>query len=319
MEATTKTRGRKAAAPVEPVEGLTQAEETQVAGALAAITEEVNVVTALEQKQTVAFDLGQQVGRIQALRFISAVAEKPLVETFIQIRETKKYKDIQIQASDGTFRTAEDFFEFCELVFGKSYKSLAEMAQNYEALGAELFEQAERIGLRRNEYRALRALPDDEQKLVQITLAEAGDRESVVGLINELADRQAQERAALRKEIEQKDADIKAKDKLLEQKSERLNDAEAKLARRLTMPETELAADVEASLNSAVAEAIGALQKLTGPLRAMDEEFPDGRPGNLVSAAGGALSRILLELQGVAAAHGVALMFADGFEADAAV
>ena len=319
MEAPTKTRGRKAAAPVEPVEGLTQAEETQVAGALAAITEEVNVVTALEQKQTVAFDLGQQVGRIQALKLISDVSEKTIVETFIQIRDSKKYKDISISFPDGQFRPSEDFFEFCEQVFGRSYKSLAELAQNYNLLGGELYEHAERLGLRTRDYRALRALPDDEQKLVQITLAEAGDRESVVGLINELADRQAQERAALRKEIEQKDADIKAKDKLLEQKSERLNDAEAKLARRLTMPETELAADVEASLNSAVAEAIGALQKLTGPLRAMDEEFPDGRPSNLASAAGGALSRILLELQGVAAAHGVALMFADGFEADAAV
>lgn len=319
MEATTKTRGRKAAAPVEPVEGLTQAEETQVAGALAAITEEVNVVTALEQKQVVAFDLGQQVGRIQALKLISDVSEKAIVETFIQIRDSKKYKEILIPGADGNLRQSEDLADFCEQVFGKSYSSLAEMAQNYNMLGGSLYEHAERLGLKSRDYRALRALPAEEQKLVQITLAEAGDRESVVGLINELADRQAQERAALRKEIEEKDADIRAKDKLLEQKSDRLNDAEAKLARRVTMPEHELAADVEESLNSATAEAIGALQKLTGPLRAMDDEFPDGRPSNLVSAAGGALSRILLELQGLAAAHGVALMFADGFEADAAV
>lgn len=319
MEATTKTRGRKAAAPVEPVEGLTQAEETQVAGALAAITEEVNVVTALERKQVVAFDLGQQVGRIQALKLISDVSEKAIVETFIQIRDSKKYKEILIPGPDGNLRQSEDLADFCEQVFGKSYSSLAEMAQNYNMLGGSLYEHAERLGLKSRDYRALRALPAEEQKLVQITLAEAGDRESVVGLINELADRQAQERAALRKEIEEKDADIRAKDKLLEQKSDRLNDAEAKLARRVTMPEHELAADVEESLNSATAEAIGALQKLTGPLRAMDDEFPDGRPSNLVSAAGGALSRILLELQGLAAAHGVALMFADGFEADAAV
>lgn len=319
MEATTKTRGRKAAAPVEPVEGLTQAEEIQVAGALAAITEEVNVVTALEERQISALEVGQEIGRIQALKFMCDVSQKIIVETFIRIREGKKYKDLLVRDREGNVRRSQDLPDFCELVFGLSYRTVAELAQNYEALGSDLFEHAERLGLKTKDYRALRALPAEEQKLVQITLAEAGDRESVVGLINELADRQAQERAALRKEIEDKDADIRAKDKLLEQKSDRLNDAEAKLARRVTMPEHELAADVEASLNSAVAEAIGALQKLTGPLRAMDEEFPDGRPSNLASAAGGALSRILLELQGVAAAHGVALMFADGLEADAAV
>lgn len=306
MEKQNKTRGRTPIKPAEPVEALSPAEAKGVDQALTEIAQEVSIVTALEQKQVTAFDLGQQVGRIQALRFISAVAEKPLVETFIQIRDSKKYKDIQIQAPDGNFRTAEDFFEFCDLVFGKSYKALAEMAQNYETLGGELFEQAERIGLRRNEYRALRALPDDEQKLVQLTLAEAGDRESVADLIHELADRHAQERAALRKDLDDAQADLKAKDKVLADKSEQLDAARAKIERRAVMPEAEREKDFEQSLNDTTLEVIGAMQKLRGPLAAVSEEFADV-PEGLLAACGGALSRVLAELEIIARTYGLAL------------
>lgn len=306
MEQTTKTRGRKPSAGIQPVDGLSQAEVAAVDGALTAIATEAAVVTAMEQKLALQFDVGQQVGRIQALKLISDVSEKAIVETFIQIRDSKKYKEIRIQAPDGSFRPSEDFFEFCELVFGKSYKSLAELAQNYNLLGGELYEHAERLGLRTKDYRALRALPETEQKLVQLTIAEAGDRESVAELINELADRHAQERAALRNQLADKQADLDAKDKVLAAKSARLDETEAKLARRATLEYAEHAADAEASLNETVLEVVGAIQKLRGPLIAIEDEF-NSVPDGLLAACGCALSRVLVELESVARDHGLAL------------
>lgn len=306
MEQTTKTRGRKPTTPVEPVEGLTPAEVVAVDGALTAIAAEASIVTALEHKQATAFDLGQQVGRIQALKLISDVSEKAIVETFIQIRDSKKYKEILIPGADGQFRPSEDFFEFCELVFGKSYKSLAELAQNYNVLGGELYEHAERLGLRTKDYRALRALPESEQKLVQLTIAEAGDRESVADLIHELADRHAQERASLRSKLDDARADLDAKDKVLADKSAKLDEVQAKLARRAKLPDADRAADAEATLNDTTLEVIGALQKLHGPLAAIEQEF-DAVPEGLLAASGGALSRVLAELESIARGYGLSL------------
>lgn len=306
MEKQNKTRGRTPLKAVEPVEALTPAEAKGVDQALTVIAQEASIITALEQKQGISFEVGQQVGRIQALKLISDVSEKAIVETFIQIRDSKKYKEILIPCPDGQFRPSEDFFDFCEQVFGKSYKALAELAQNYNLLGGELYEHAERLGLRTKDYRALRALPADEQKLVQLTLAEAGDRESVADLIHELADRHAQERAALRKDLEDAQADLKAKDKVLADKSEQLDAARAKIERRAVMPEAEREKDFEQSLNDTTLEVIGAMQKLRGPLAAVSEEFAD-EPEGLLAACGGALNRVLAELEIIARTYGLAL------------
>lgn len=306
MEKQNKTRGRTPLKAAEPVEALTPAEAKGVDQALTVIAQEASIITALEQKQGTSFEVGQQVGRIQALKLISDVSEKAIVETFIQIRDSKKYKEILIPGPDGQFRPSEDFFDFCEQVFGKSYKALAELAQNYNLLGGELYEHAERLGLRTKDYRALRALPADEQKLVQLTLAEAGDRESVADLIHELADRHAQERAALRKDLDDAQADLKAKDKVLADKSEQLDAARAKIERRAVMPEAEREKDFEQSLNDTTLEVIGAMQKLRGPLAAVSEEFADV-PEGLLAACGGALSRVLAELEIIARTYGLAL------------
>lgn len=306
MEKQNKTRGRTPNKPAEPVEALTPAEAKGVDQALTVIAQEASIVTALEQKQVHALDVGAMMGQIRTGVFLRHCAERIIVENFISLREGKKYKDLLIPGADGNLRRCADLDDLCETVFGRSYRMVAELAQNYEALGSDLFEQAERIGLRRNDYRALRALPADEQKLVQLTLAEAGDRESVADLIHELADRHAQERAALRKDLDDAQADLKAKDKVLADKSEQLDAARAKIERRAVMPEAEREKDFEQSLNDTTLEVIGAMQKLRGPLAAVSEEFADV-PEGLLAACGGALSRVLAELEIIARTYGLAL------------
>ena len=88
-----------------------------------------------------------------------------------------------------------DLEEACELLFGKSYKTCSRIAQKYESLGPELFESAERLGLRRKDYQALQALPSDDQALIKTTIAEATDRDSVTDLIGELTERHAKKLA----------------------------------------------------------------------------------------------------------------------------
>ena len=306
MEKQNKTRGRTPLKAADPVEALTPAEAKGVDQALTVIAQEASAIEVLQQRQVAALDVGHDIGVIKTADFFSAVADKIRVETFLRLKEGKKYKDLLVKDAGGNVRACGDLSEFCELALGASYTKLAEEAQNYQLLGKGLFERAEQIGLKREDYRALRALPDDEQKLVQLTLAEAGDRESVADLIHELADRHAQERAALRKDLEDAQADLKAKDKVLADKSEQLDAARAKIERRAVMPEAEREKDFEQSLNDTTLEVIGAMQKLRGPLAAVSEEFADV-PEGLLAACGGALSRVLAELEIIARTYGLAL------------
>ncbi len=119
--------------------------------------------------------------------------------------------------AQGNLTHVSDLEEACELLFGKTYRTCLRIAQKYESLGPELFESAERLGLRAKDYRALRALPSDDQALIKTTIAEATDRDSVTDLIGELTERHAKKLAEkdkaiaeLNKQVETKERRVKA-------------------------------------------------------------------------------------------------------------
>ncbi|MDD2991711.1 MAG: hypothetical protein PHI64_22495 [Zoogloea sp.] len=152
-------------------------------------------VGARDRLQSSSLEVGKIVGRIESALFQTSVSEKIIAESFIQLREGKKYKDLEFLDAQGNRTRVSDLEEACELLFGKSYKTCSRIAQKYESLGPELFESAERLGLRRKDYQALQALPSDDQALIKTTIAEATDRDSVTDLIGELTERHAKKLA----------------------------------------------------------------------------------------------------------------------------
>ena len=148
-----------------------------------------------ERLQDSSLEVGKIVGRIESALFLTSVSEKVIAESFIQLRDGKKYKDLLISGADGNLTNVSDLEEACELLFGKTYRTCLRIAQKYESLGPELFESAERLGLRRKDYQALQALPSDDQALIKTTIAEATDRDSVTDLIGELTERHAKKLA----------------------------------------------------------------------------------------------------------------------------
>lgn len=148
-----------------------------------------------ERLQDSSLEVGKIVGRIESALFLTSVSEKVIAESFIQLRDGKKYKDLLISGADGNLTNVSDLEEACELLFGKTYRTCLRIAQKYESLGPELFESAERLGLRRKDYQALQALPPDDQALIKTTIAEATDRDSVTDLIGELTERHAKKLA----------------------------------------------------------------------------------------------------------------------------
>lgn len=204
--------GRKPT-PIAAPETLPALDAAVIAEESQALTE----VAARDQLQSSSLEVGKLVGRLESTLFLRHVADKMIAESFIQLREGKQYKELEFKDASGNLRRVADLQEACEILLGRSYRTCAEIAQNFELLGDRIFESAERLGLRAKDYRALRALPSDDQALIKTTIAEATDRDSVTDLIGELTERHAKKLAEkdkaiaeLNKQVETKERRVKA-------------------------------------------------------------------------------------------------------------
>lgn len=215
--------GRKPTPTAAP-ENLPALNAAVIADESQALTE----VGARERLQESSLEVGKIVGRIESALFLTSVSEKVIAESFIQLRESKKYKDLEFLNAQGNLTHVSDLEEACELLFGKTYRTCLRIAQKYESLGPELFESAERLGFRHKDYQALQALPADDQTLVKSAIESATDRDSVTDLIGELTERHAKKLAEkdrvisdLNKNMEVKERRVKAlgdeRDRLNEQ------------------------------------------------------------------------------------------------------
>jgi phage shock protein A len=159
-----------------------------------AIAEDRQVMTEVgmrERLQASSLEVGRIAGRVETALLTKHISEKVIAESFIQLREGKKYKDLEFRTPSGETKNFSSLDEVCKFLFGKTLRSCELAAQNYELLGPQLFESAEQLGFRHRDYRALRVLPADDQALVKSAIADTNDRDTVTDLIGELTERHA--------------------------------------------------------------------------------------------------------------------------------
>ncbi|AMK09626.1 hypothetical protein [Pseudodesulfovibrio indicus] len=198
----------------------------------------------------------RDLGRLDATLFYANVADSMLVQIFEKVKKEKAYKKLHYHDESGNLRQFQTLEEFCGAKLGKSYRRLQELSGHMQALGADLYEAAERIGFRNRDYRALKALPEAEQAIVKQAI-ESESKEEVLTILEDLAARNQAEREAARKEREDLAADHEARGKLLEDKSQRLAKTEEELYRLKSLPKD---ADLELRL-AREAEAVQAMEK----------------------------------------------------------
>lgn len=165
-----------------------------------------------------SFDVIKAIGRIEAAQFYETISEKLIVETAINMREGKKYKGLPF-SRDGKTETVSTFDEFCEIFLGKTGRRITQLISNYNQLGPELYEQAERIGFRQRDYNALKALPADDRLLI----AQAIEEESLdkaLDLMQEMAAKHMRDKQALTEKLEEHALNLDAKDRVIEAKIE---------------------------------------------------------------------------------------------------
>lgn len=258
----------------------------------------------------------RQLGRIDSFEFMRRVADVGLAQVFENLRNSGKYKGLPYKDAEGNVRHVADIVEFCELKLGKSYRRCMELSQNLRLLGPELYEQSERLGLRNIDYKALRALPEEEQKLVTEAIKENQSRDGVLEIMQELVSRHQHERETLKGEIATKDAEtakahadvsgqLAAKDRLIADSKKRIADLVEEKNRLECMTDGERTDEIEQQLTRNTLIAVGALipvRKSVHAARSLDH-----CPQGLYVAMQGALDRVIAEAMSIATDYGIQL------------
>jgi hypothetical protein len=210
------------------VEQFTDADQDNTA--LVEIRQENNAVAAADAVIMGAEEALKMIGRIEASVFMATVAEKMIAETAITLKQSKQYKGLPFIDENNNRRQIATFEEFCQYKLGKSRRRVDELVSNYNVLGPELYEQAERLGFRQRDYNALKALPIDDRKLI----AQAIEEESLdraIDLMQEMAAKHHREKEQTSKQLDELTKSVEAKDSVIKGKSEELDKKNEQLAR----------------------------------------------------------------------------------------
>ena len=186
-----------------------------------------------------SFDVIKSLGRIEAANFFTTVGDKLIAETALNIRESKKYIGLPYKNDHGNILQVRDFPEFCNAFLGKSYTRTMALISNYNLLGPDLYEQAERLGFRQRDYNALKALPADDRLLI----AQAIEEESLdkaLDILQEMAAKHQREKEATALQLDNLTKDRDAKDSVIKGKSAELDKKNELLARLQLEKNTEI-------------------------------------------------------------------------------
>ena len=217
----------------------------------------------------------RQLGQIEGLSFIRNVGDVAIAQVFENLRISGGYKGLPYRDAGGNLRHVGDIKELCEVKLGKSYSRCMDLSANLRVLGEELYERSERLGLRAVDYKALRALPEDDQVLVKKAVEETSSRDEVLEVLQQLAVKAAAKKQESKKRIADLEADIVAKDERIAIKSEQLDAAEVKVRGFAKLPPDEkvdvLMAEATKQMNAALAAINGQFRQALLALEALDQ------------------------------------------------
>jgi len=242
------------------------------------ILEQQNIAARIEEAVTAdQIQAAQFAGMVQGITLVQKLATVSTFKTLAQIKESKQYKGSKLLV-DGKVLTVSTWDEYCEAC-GLSRQTVDENILNLSALGEQFLEYSQKIGLGYRELRKLRKLPEDQRTVVieQIEI-DAGDKEAIVSLIDDLAAKHAKEKEAKDKQIADLKGDLEAKAKLIAAKNEKIDELATKLHQQEINPPTpdekaaRLRAEVAKLADHCKATIMTSLRKGIIDLRAQDSE-----------------------------------------------
>ena len=184
----------------EPANNAAIAAEMDATNQLAVIERNrQEIQTQAEQEKDELMDLGRRLGQMETAAFVGNISDGILISAYENVKKSKAWKLLRNRSGE----IFPNLDAFCQERLGFSAKRLSQIHGNREALGQETFEQAERLGLRQVDYNAIKGLPAPDQELVRRAVEEAQSRDEVLDLLQELAGRHANEKAAFAKQADE--------------------------------------------------------------------------------------------------------------------
>ncbi|KAF7787169.1 hypothetical protein PRUB_a4043 [Pseudoalteromonas rubra] len=156
-----------------------------------------------------------QLGQIQAFNFIGKLVTVTELKIVQQIKDSKSYKGLTYHDENGKVVTVTTWEECCKHILNTDCQNIDRRLVNLQQFGEEFFEAAQNMKLGYNDLRVLRQLPEDDQALViESEAVEAGDKDAVKQLIDDLKAKHQKEVDDLRQEVLANDLMLDANRKL---------------------------------------------------------------------------------------------------------
>lgn len=180
----------------------------------------------------------REIGQIEAFDFVQKLATVASLKVIQKIKETKSYKGLVYKTDSGELATVASFDEFCEIKLGLPRRTVDERLLNLNAFGEEFFEASQKIGLGYRELRKLRQLPAEQQQLVMENDAiDAGDKDAVRELIDELNAKHQKDLKAAKGERAELEQQLKVARQMRDEAQMQANQFREELASRKFNPD----------------------------------------------------------------------------------
>ena len=201
--------------------------------------------------------LSEQVGALKAFEFTQKLLTVSTIKMLSEIKETKRYKGLQLIGQDGKLLTVSSWDDFCQSL-GHSRQKIDLDIQNLSAFGEDFLETSQRMGVGYRDLRKLRKLPEAEREvIINGESVQAEDKDSLIDLIEEMSAKNLKTKQAMQKQIDDLSADAKAKDTVLSTKNKKIDELDAQLSlRKQPDQKHELEKQLEAHISSELAQSV---------------------------------------------------------------
>lgn len=178
--------------------------------------------------------INQLMGQVQMADASAQFSRTVRISKLAFVKKNKHYKALAGMKTPHGAEFSGTWEEFCELL-GQSVDQVDRDIANLRAFGEEALESMSRMGIGYRELRQYRRLPADDQAALA-EVAQAGDKEAVLDLAEELIARQNKRNEQLADKLDKRNREYESLAERQTELSEKLDEATARAAllRRIT-------------------------------------------------------------------------------------
>lgn len=223
--------------------------------------------------------LSEQIGALKAFEFTQKLLTVSTIKILSEIKESKKFKGLQLIDIEGKPLTVSSWEQFCQAI-GKSRQHIDEEIRNLSAFGEDFLETSQRMGIGYRDLRKLRQInQEDREVIINGEAVQAGDKDSLIELIEDMSIKHKKDKTKLESQIKDLNAEAKAKDrviadkqKTIDDKNTELNIKDEKLALRAHAPAYERAKEYAAEMAIITTEALQLFGRINALYAAIEED-----------------------------------------------